>query len=1027
MIDPQTEIAYFYAKTYIPNYRAAGSTGVYNGVYYFYAVHVSDLSDVDGFPILVEGSVADNDPRKYFVGGTILQRPSLLQVGSMVYAAFGGHCDLYNYTGTVLGVDINQKQVVTNFAVESGPNSAFTTTWSQNAGGGQGGIWQAGMSLASDGSRLFFATGNGVGGENQGTPASGQSGCRTLGEAVVNLGIDTTSGKLTLVDYFQPYDYVNMDGGDQDFGSGGVALLDPTVFNGTGVARMAITTGKNGKIYIMNADSLGGYKQGSGQTDLVVQTIVTNQAVFGGVGSYPLEGGYIYSTPVGEPTSAYKLGFNMAGVPAFSFAGKTAENSAGRVGPGVPSITTYKGRAGTAIMWLTDPDAGLRAWYAVPNPDQTMTRINLPQIGGINKFQRPAFGDGKVYTTDANGVLYCLGAPVNLPLNCTSPVDFGQVPLGSNKTETLNCTALIPITSINSITTGDLNFVVDASTVPKGAIAVGTSFSFNVNWNLTGVTVKPAVNASYGNTTPGVKSTALTIATTNGIAGYTTSFPLSLTGTEVSNAAFLSVTPQTVDFGGLVLGLSGEVPTSSLSFTISNLGQTAMKIIGYAYTEDDGDDGDIDYTNVTYSNDDQVWDLGLGFSAPYLPAINQALAAGEQASIQATFNATNGTGDYLAYFNVWSEGGNAQIILEGSASTKPIANFSISNGEGGWLPGTDLLMDFGTASPGDTVSRQIRICNEGGSVLMITKSKPPLGDIRAQSYSIDLHESQQIAVDSCAYGGVLFNPSPEAPNIPDYTETNSWTLNTDDTDFGVHVVEMTGVVHDRAVGPTYPNGSAFFLYLGCYMDNGAGARLLPNEPYVDTANNTNGECQAACEAKSYVFSGTEYSQECWCGNGLPSSQWYYPESYGRCTFACPGDSDQACGGNGGYMSIYYDSSKYTVDDTTYNTTGSSVGGPYTANATGPYVSLGCYSEATNGRALSGQAIAAPSAGGSVEYCETQCTAGNYEYFGVEYANECYVSSAGRVSMRRENTLTSTFWYSAATRLTPAQPSSRATA
>jgi len=85
-----------------------------------------------------------------------------------------------------------------------------------------------------------------------------------------------------------------------------------------------------------------------------------------------------------------------------------------------------------------------------------------------------------------------------------------------------------------------------------------------------------------------------------------------------------------------------------------------------------------------------------------------------------------------------------------------IANFSISNGEGGWLPGSNLLIDFGIASPGDTVSRQIRICNEGGSVLTITKSKPPLGDIRAQNYGIDLHESQQVAVDTCAYGTVVF-------------------------------------------------------------------------------------------------------------------------------------------------------------------------------------------------------------------------------------------------------------------------------
>jgi len=52
---------------------------------------------------------------------------------------------------------------------------------------------------------------------------------------------------------------------------------------------MGVTAGKNGKIYIVNADNLGGYRLGVGQTDGILQTIVTNQAVFGGVGSYPLE------------------------------------------------------------------------------------------------------------------------------------------------------------------------------------------------------------------------------------------------------------------------------------------------------------------------------------------------------------------------------------------------------------------------------------------------------------------------------------------------------------------------------------------------------------------------------------------------------------------------------------------------------------------------------------------------------------------------------------------------------------------
>ena len=202
VIDPATDTAYFFSKTYIPNYRTAGNTGTYNGVYYFHGVNVNTLQD--SFPpVLIDGSQSDNAPAKYFIGGVILQRPvsskfqmvkttgltiikSLIQIGSVVYGAFGGHCDLFNYTGVVVGVDVNAQKVVTNFAVESGPLVASINPWNVNGGGGEGGIWQSGFGLSTDGQRLFFASGNGQGHQNGGTPASGSSLLQTLGEAAVS-------------------------------------------------------------------------------------------------------------------------------------------------------------------------------------------------------------------------------------------------------------------------------------------------------------------------------------------------------------------------------------------------------------------------------------------------------------------------------------------------------------------------------------------------------------------------------------------------------------------------------------------------------------------------------------------------------------------------------------------------------------------------------------------------------------------------------------------------------------------------
>lgn len=458
-----------------------------------------------------------------------------------------------------------------------------------------------------------------------------------------------------------------------------------------------------------------------------------------------------------------------------------------------------------------------------------------------------------------SNVLYCLGSPVNLPLNCTSPVNFGSVALGTTQSETINCTANIAITSLLGAITGDARFEVSNSSLPTGPIAKGATFSFPVRWNLTMAVVANTANAGYGNVTPGVKSTALTLFTTNGVTGYSTAFPISLTGTDVSQKAYLSLMPVTLDFSSVVLGITGEVDSVTMPFTIANSSVSPLTILSYAFTADGLGDGGTTYTNVT-KNSTGFWNLGYGFTSTNLPAIETVIQGGSSVTVQCTFLPVNGTGKYQSYFFAYTNGGNGYSILEGSASTAPIANFSICTAEGGWLPGSNLHMDFRTKISGNSSSRQIRICNQGGSLLTISKSKPPSGVIRAFAPGIGLHESQTIAVGDCAYGTVLYQPPTEAINMPDYTDANSWTLNTNDLTFGVHVVQIQGAVHDTAVGPTYANGTAQYQYLGCYQDSTA-ARILPTVPYNDSVND-NGRCQAACLAKGFIFAGTEYQKEC---------------------------------------------------------------------------------------------------------------------------------------------------------------------
>ena len=582
---------------------------------------------------------------------------------------------------------------------------------------------------------------------------------------------------------------------------------------------------------------------------------------------------------MGYPTYVYKLGFTEAGVPSFSQVGQTPETSAGRVGVGIPTITSYGGQIGTGILWMCDPDAGLRAWYAVPGADGNLKSITMPQVNGLNKFQRPVFGDSRLYVTDANGVLYCLGSPVNLPLNCTSPVSFGSVVLGSSKTATVSCTANIPITQISGATTGDPNFIVNTADLPKGAIAQGATFNFPVTWNLTGVTEGNTPNASYGDVQPGVKSTALSLTTVNGVAGFSTVFPISLTGNEVSEEPFAVIAPILVDFGGIVITNTSH-PSNSLPFSISNAGEQPLTISGYAYTTDDLDDDEIDFTNATLNQG--VWQLGDGFTSPDLPPVGTVIQGNGQVSVSVAFTPDD-LGSYQSYFFIFTDGGSPYTIIEGTASSAPVANFSISNGEGGWLPQGNLIMDFGSITPGTTASRDIRICDVGGSTLLISKSKPPNGVFRPDDPT-SLHEEQPIPVGECAYATVLFTANNEQPNLASQSYTNTWTLNTDDLNFGVHVVQIQGTVVDRIVGPTNSTNNAVYTYLGCYSESDPAGRLLPQMQYDDD-NNTNGRCQTDCLAGNYIFAGTEYQSQCFCGNKPPSDMYLDADGV-DCSFAC---------------------------------------------------------------------------------------------------------------------------------------------
>jgi hypothetical protein len=376
-------------------------------------------------------------------------------------------------------------------------------------------------------------------------------------------------------------------------------------------------------------------------------------AVFANSGTYPLEGGYFYVTPVGYPTIVYSLGFTDTGVPTFTQVSQTPDVSAGRVGTGPATVTTYQGQPGTAILWVVDPDAGLRAYNAVP-VDGVMTKINLPVTPAVSGFQRPAFGNGRFYISTADGKvlvsptpiyiqispltdLQAYGSPVNMPMTCTSPVDFGSVPIGSSKTLAVNCTANIPITQITGLVLGKVLFTASNSSLPTGPLAAGASFSFPVTFDLTNHQLNSG-STSSPSVVPGVQTSSIDILTVNGKTGYATSQPVTVTGMSISSAPFITMNPLQVDFNGIVVGSAAQKSGSDSTFIINNVGLGKMTILGFGWTSGPVSSATSVFQNLTTVNNVTTFDGNGYFTSQNMPPIGTVIPAGGSVTVDVNFN-----------------------------------------------------------------------------------------------------------------------------------------------------------------------------------------------------------------------------------------------------------------------------------------------------------------------------------------------------------------------------------------------------
>lgn len=583
IIDPATDTMYFFSKGYK---NGATGSGTLNGQYKFYAVKIPTLTDVAGFPIIIDGHYANNDNTRYFVGGTLLNRPGLAMIGNIVVGGFGGHCDNFNYTGMLVSVSKTTATVTNIQAMVAAPGapSPQPTNYMQQTGG-KAGIWQGGMGLAVHGNNVYFSTGNGVGpGINkvQGVPASGKTYSSTLEQVAACFAVDPNTGALTQQDYFEPYNFdTQLNGGDRDMASAGVALLDRNTFNApsVGVNGIAVASGKNGVVYIMNADNLGGFYNGGANKDATLQQIATSSGSFyGGVGSYPLEGGYLYFCPTGGPLFAYSYGLDSNGNPQFTLAGT---GPSGMSCIGNPTITSLNGKAGTGVVWLADVNVGLVAFNAIP-VGGNLVPITLGWASGrLNKYQRPVFGNARVYTSE-NNMIYAVAPNGKAATTSKSAVASSTVSTSTKitvSTSAISTSTKATSVSVSSSTSVSVSSVSSFSSTSTASSSV-SSVSSSSSSTLSSV-------SSVSSSAPSTLSSALSISSSVSSVPLVSSVSssssfLSSVSTSVSVSSFTRVTTSTTMSTSIIRfssTISVSATGSSTSKTFSTATPTAASVL----------------------------------------------------------------------------------------------------------------------------------------------------------------------------------------------------------------------------------------------------------------------------------------------------------------------------------------------------------------------------------------------------------------------------------------------------------------
>jgi outer membrane protein assembly factor BamB len=710
VIDPVTGTIYMTT-------RLQTGKGLAGARWYLQALSASTGVERPGFPVAIQGTPY-NTPGVPFNESFQLQRPGLLLLNGVVYVAFASACDITPYRGIVVGMR------------ES--NGAITTMWSDESGVGtdensEAGIWQSGGGLVSDiPGRIIMATGNGISPQ----PAPSNSPPATLSESVLGLTV-SEAGQIAASQFFSPSDAPTLDQNDEDLGSGGPIALPSEAFGTKAHPHLVVEVGKDGRIFLLDADNMGGYRQGPKGGDAVLQTLGPFNGVWGHPAAYPGQGGWIYvlESAGGGFLRALSYGLSGTGLPQLTAAGTSAESFG--YTSGSPLVTSNGTTPGSAVVWVVyvsgsnenGGGAQLRAYGAMP------TEGNLPllwsgKIGKASKFSVPTAYEGRVFVGTRDGHLLAFGPSTAAPV-LAQGLQLGAVPVGQSRTVELGISALRSLSFTAAVSAGGVERVPGAGTAglsAGGKTAGPSTIAPSGNSALehgvitieqppigralpAGATVRVKVRFAPAHAGPVVGE--LTIPTSAGTRAVT------ISGYGTRPGLLLSAPP--LDFGTIQTRAGGK----RLSVTFANSWTRPERLEGFA--------------------------LPAGpYSVSGLPAPGTVLSPRQAITASVWFNPAR-AGSYPGRLGIRTDHGSLSVPVTGIARTGAPR-----------LTVASRRLDLGAVPVGHTKFVTLTISNTGTVPLRITRAIAPVEPFSA---AVALPEGISLDPGASAHVRVAFHPT----------------------------------------------------------------------------------------------------------------------------------------------------------------------------------------------------------------------------------------------------------------------------